>query len=738
MTYKHIITTLLISAITLALTACAGSSGDSSSSTPQPKFIITLPETAPEQVRVSSTLPQELRARITNGHITILITSSNGYISQRNVTMDPNGRIRADFEVPAGGEYSITIELRDQTGSLIARQAQNANTNKTAALNITNPLVGIPRAGRATLIWDNLVTADTFLIEITPEHRQRQQIDGAHAGTQSTHTLTGLADGTFYSFTIKALDPSGTVNLATYRVAITIGLNSDNDTKADAVDSDDDNDGLPDISDNCPTVANPDQANTITRDDAEGDACDDPDGDMVYDISDNCPHAANPTQANNYGDLSNRTGTGDACEDTDNDGRIDSSDNCPTVDNPHQYNNDTDRYGDACDLDDDNDAIPDFYANGTAYDNCPLIANANQYNNDSDPHGDACDLDDDNDGTPDISDAFPYNATEQTDTDGDRIGDNSDNCPALANPDQSNRYGTAAGDVCEDSDGDGLLDSRDNCPIDYNPAQANLDGEGNADACDPLTPIANVATLQAITNGNYRLETDLTVTGSWTPISDFRGALNGNNHTITFRQHATHPLIGRIAHGATVINIGILGNTLARDNHGNISYAYATGNSYTRHSYTFSGGLVGHNSQRGTISNSYATGNSTCTGTNCFSGGLVGYHAGPITASYAAGNSTCTGSSYCGSGGLVGQNDYRGTITSSYRVQSSRSNTFGIHRTLAQLRCPTAPGHTCEGNTTYSGWDDAIWDFGLSSQLPTLADAPYCPSGNATDISCRW
>ncbi len=51
--------------------------------------------------------------------------------------------------------------------------------------------------------------------------------------------------------------------------------------------------------------------------------------------------------------------------------------------------------GDACDLDNDNDGIPN------EQDNCPLVVNPTQANLDGDAMGDACDPDDDNDGAND-------------------------------------------------------------------------------------------------------------------------------------------------------------------------------------------------------------------------------------------------------------------------------------------------------------------------------------------------
>ena len=71
---------------------------------------------------------------------------------------------------------------------------------------------------------------------------------------------------------------------------------------------DGDSDGVPNAADNCPFIANADQAD-LDRDGA-GDACDpDDDGDGVADAADNCPVLANPNQLDE-----DRDGTGDACE----------------------------------------------------------------------------------------------------------------------------------------------------------------------------------------------------------------------------------------------------------------------------------------------------------------------------------------------------------------------------------------------------------------------------------------
>ena len=144
-------------------------------------------------------------------------------------------------------------------------------------------------------------------------------------------------------------------------------------------------------SDNCPTSANPTQANIVHPVTPAGDACEDPDVDGWYDDQDNCPDSYNPFQED--GDFD---GVGNICEvpacaadpdcDNDNvsDGRLDPDgggpivagpDNCLLVPNTNQLNQDADRLGSACD-------------------NCPTVTNQDQLNIDGDAFGDACDAGD--------------------------------------------------------------------------------------------------------------------------------------------------------------------------------------------------------------------------------------------------------------------------------------------------------------------------------------------------------
>ena len=62
----------------------------------------------------------------------------------------------------------------------------------------------------------------------------------------------------------------------------------------------------------------------------------------------------------------------------------------------------------------------------------------------------------------DLVDVFPNDPNESADLDGDAIGDNGDNCPAIANPDQLNTDQDADGDACDlDDDNDGFSDDEE-------------------------------------------------------------------------------------------------------------------------------------------------------------------------------------------------------------------------------------------------------------------------------------
>ena len=162
--------------------------------------------------------------------------------------------------------------------------------------------------------------------------------------------------------------------------------------------------------------------------------------------------------------------------DTDGDGIEDTQDNCPTVFNPNQnifvYYADTDGdgFGDpAVSLQDC--VAPDGYVDNDD-DTCPEVSSDDLTDTDGDGQGDLCDEDDDNDGVPDVEDCDPLDAdfgrsrVYYADTDNDGFGDAGDSLLACVQPDGY------------------VLDSTDNCPTVANPEQTDTDGDGTGDDCD--------------------------------------------------------------------------------------------------------------------------------------------------------------------------------------------------------------------------------------------------------------
>jgi hypothetical protein len=122
--------------------------------------------------------------------------------------------------------------------------------------------------------------------------------------------------------------------------------------------------------------------------------------------------------------------------DIDADGILDQFDNCPDFPNPTQIDSDSDRQGNECDSDDDNDMVEDEI---DLFDEDPYES----YDFDIDGIGDNTDPDDDNDKVVDRLDAFDTDSSEWADFDFDGVGSKQDS----------------------DDDNDGILDTEDPTPI---------------------------------------------------------------------------------------------------------------------------------------------------------------------------------------------------------------------------------------------------------------------------------
>ena len=334
-----------------------------------------------------------------------------------------------------------------------------------------------------------------------------------------------------------------------------------------------------------------------------------------------------------------------------------------------------------------------------------------------------------------------------------------------------------------DDDDDGLIEVASLAQL--NAMRWDLDGDGSSTQTGYTTafhmPYAGMgcpstgcvgyeltADLDFDTNGDdtvNALDNYWNEGSGWAPIGDgtnnFSATFHGNGHTISnlYISRPTTAYVGLFGYtdsSARVQNVGIVDASvtggsdvggLVGFNDGTITQSYSIGSISGAGLSTHIGGLVGINSgkvttsyatssvtgassvgglvgtNQDTVIASYATG--TVTGTAQV-GGLVGFHPkGAVTVSYATG--IVTGGSQAG--GLVGSKVAEATVTSSYwDTESSGQPTSeggeGVEgKTTTDLRSPiTYTGIYENWNVDTDGDDNADdpWDFGTDQQYPVL------------------
>ena len=402
------------------------------------------------------------------------ITLDNNSINQSATGIDSTVGTLSTTDADSGDShtYSLVAGTGDDDIASFNIDASSLRTNNALSpgsysvrINTNDGTDDFAKAFTVTVIDDTAPDGYTVTIDQDPTDSSNQTsisftFAGAEIGTTYNYsfssdngvtTVTGSGTITSSTDQITAIDLSGLADgLITLTVTLTDSSANEGIPVQDSAtkDIDQDNDGISDANDNCPSIANADQLDTDN--DGDGDECDtDDDNDGTPDTEDAFPLDPNE-DTDTDGD-----GTGDNADtDDDNDGIPDTEDNFPLG---GDLDTDGDGTPDNVDTDDDNDGIPD------TEDAFPLDEDEDT-DTDGDGTGNNADTDDDNDGIPDNEDDFPLNPDEDTDTDGDGTGDNADN----------------------DDDDDGTQDSEDDFPLD-SAEDTDTDGDGignNADEDD--------------------------------------------------------------------------------------------------------------------------------------------------------------------------------------------------------------------------------------------------------------
>jgi hypothetical protein len=345
-----------------------------------------------------------------------------GGVTVRNIQLASEGLLILDYKTtPLGGgqyhyEYALyNMNSDDSVRSFSIPIASGVTLTNLAFHDVTyrggDGVGGVNRDGTD---WPSTNSGGT-LSWSTSTFAQNQNANAIHWGTTYN-----------FRFDANTAPTAGTVTLGLFKSGGTTTAQTDIPSPGGPP-QDSDGDGIPDSSDNCPNVPNPNQA--------------DADGDGVGDACDGCPNDPNKSAPG-------VCGCGVPDTDSDTDGTPDCIDGCPN--DPNKIAPGVCGCG-VADVDTDHDGTLD------CLDGCP-----------NDPNK--------------IAPGVCGCGVADVDTDGDGTLDCQDGCPNDPNKIAPGQCGCGVADT--DSDGDGVANCADNCANLPNPGQEDCDGNGIGDVCD--------------------------------------------------------------------------------------------------------------------------------------------------------------------------------------------------------------------------------------------------------------
>lgn len=272
---------------------------------------------------VNSFEPYHFKQETLIDEIPLAISSKPG-ISGVNRMIDKNYQTYADFLLPedAPGQVQITLSSSNPITSSVLAVLLDNNVALPSSLEIRafvdgqNRIIVANKTMNQQTVSFPQTTSNRW--QITFDYSQPLRIselrlnqdNASKSGANAIRFLAqpGHSYRVYFDPDRSAKAPVGEAgNLASAQEVLVIIPASLPQNNFDYVAADTDNDGVPDVRDNCVSVSNPDQQDVNGN--GRGDQCDDFDQDGVINSKDNCPNNPNQDQKDTDSD-----GLGDVCD----------------------------------------------------------------------------------------------------------------------------------------------------------------------------------------------------------------------------------------------------------------------------------------------------------------------------------------------------------------------------------------------------------------------------------------